>query len=78
MAYDTSSVSAKDRTADMAIDRQVRYAVGATYTYSDTLDIGTEFEYVDLGSAKIDGKTLIGEYDNNNVYIFAMNFNWKF
>lgn len=78
IAYDTSPVSAEDRTADMPVDRQVRYAVGATYTCSDSLDIGTEFEYIDMGSGKINGKTLIGEYDNNNVYIFAMNFNWKF
>ena len=28
-AYDSSPVDAKDRTADMPVDRQLRYAVGA-------------------------------------------------
>jgi len=36
-AYDTSPVDSDDRTPDMPIDRQIRYACGAQYTWSSRL-----------------------------------------
>ena len=37
IAYDTNPVDATDRTADMPIDRQVRYAIGADYQWSEII-----------------------------------------
>jgi long-subunit fatty acid transport protein len=38
--YDSSPVDSEDRTADMPIDRQLRYAVGAQYQISETITFG--------------------------------------
>lgn len=81
IAYDTSPVSAGDRTADMPVDRQIRYAVGALHTWSERLTIGGQLEYVDLGSANINNSNaingLIGEYDKNDLIVASISFNWK-
>jgi len=78
LAYDTSPTTREWRTAEMPIDRQIRYAVGATYEYSNTLTIGTALEYADYGSANIDSDSLKGKYGSNDLFFGAVNFNWKF
>jgi long-chain fatty acid transport protein len=82
LAYDTSPVDAEDRTADMPVDRQIRYAFGAQYKKSDRLSFSGAFEYVDLGDAKINNDNpvngLIGKYKNNDMYVLALTVNWKF
>jgi long-chain fatty acid transport protein len=77
-AYDTNPVDAGDRTADMPVDRQVRYAVGADYKWSETLTVGAAFVYADLGSAKISSPTLSGKYDDFDIYMLGVYANWKF
>lgn len=77
IAYDTSPVDSVNRTADMAVDRQIRYAVGALYEWSEKLSIGGQFKYMDLGDARIDSSTLIGEYDKNHAMVASLSFNWK-
>ena len=76
--YDTSPVSDGNRTADMPVDRQIRYALGAQYSISDRATIGGSVVYVDLGDADIDANTVSGSYENNQVIFAAMNFAWKF
>jgi long-chain fatty acid transport protein len=78
ISYDTSPTSPSDRTADMPVDQQIRYAVGGQYKWSETFSIGGAFEYIDLGSAKINSPTLIGEYDRNAIFALGLNANWKF
>jgi len=78
LLYDTNPVDSSDRTADMPIDRQVRYAVGASYDWSESLTVGASFVYADYGSGKIDGSTLSGEYDRNDLYFLGLHANWKF
>lgn len=79
VTYDTSPVDAKDRTADMPIDRQIRFALGAQHQLSETMTVGGAVEYVDLGSARIsDPNTLTGDYDKNRAFFFALNANFKF
>ena len=82
IAYDTSPVDAEDRTADMPIDRQIRYNIGTQYEKSEKLTIGCAFEYADLGDAEINNSSPInglkGSYKNNDVMAFIINFNWKF
>ena len=78
IAYDTSPVDADDRTADMPIDRQIRLACGVQYEYSDNVTLGTQFEYIDMGDAEIEGVLLNGDYKTNEIYVLAINVNWKF
>jgi len=78
-AYDSSPVDSKDRTADMPADRQLRYAVGAQYQWSERLGLGGSFTYLDAGKAKINNnRTLKGDYKRNDIFFFALNASWKF
>jgi len=77
-SYDTSPVDSDDRTPDMPIDRQIRYATGVQYQWSDRLSTGAQFVYADYGKAKIDNDLLKGDYKRNDILFFAMNANWKF
>jgi len=77
-SYDTSPVDSKDRTPDMPIDRQIRYAAGAQYKWSDRLSTGAQFVYADYGKAKIDNDLLKGDYKRNDIIFLALNANWKF
>ena len=79
VAYDSNPVDAKDRTADMPMDRQLRYAVGAQYQWSERLNLGANFEYLDFGKAKINNdRTLKGDFKRNELFFIALNANWKF
>ncbi len=77
-AYDTSPVDAKDRTSDMPIDRQIRYATGAQYQWSKDVSLGGQFVYADYGDAKIKNDLLRGDYKRNDLFFLAFNVNWKF
>ena len=78
IAYDTNPVDAEDRTADLPIDRQVRYSAGARYSYSDALMLGGYLSYTDLGSARMTGPFWRGKYSSNEVYAFSVFMNWSF
>jgi long-chain fatty acid transport protein len=82
IGYETSPVDAEDRTADMPVDRQIRYTIGTQFEKSDNLTIGCALEYADLGDSEIKNNNpingLIGEYKNNDLFAFIVNFNWKF
>ena len=78
MSYDTSPVGKEDRTADMPIDRQIRYATGVQYKWSERLPTGAQFVYADYGKAKIDSDQLRGDYKQNDIFFLAINANWKF
>jgi long-chain fatty acid transport protein len=79
ITYDTSPVKKGDRSAYLPIDRQIRYAVGTQYQWSEQISLGAAFEYIDLGDAKInDSSQLKGEYDTNRILMFALNFGYKF
>jgi long-chain fatty acid transport protein len=79
ITYDTSPVSDANRTAYLPMDRQIRYAVGAQYQWSERVTVGGAFEYIDLGDAKIDDPTILtGEYKENRIFMFAVNASYKF
>ncbi len=68
-----------DRTADMPMDRQWRFAFGTQHELTESVTIGGSFEYVDLGDAKIDNATTLrGDYETNRIVFFAVNANIKF
>ncbi|MHC5083491.1 MAG: OmpP1/FadL family transporter [Planctomycetota bacterium] len=75
-AYDTNPVDATDRTADMPIDRQMRYAFGASYKWTETLTVGGSFVYADYGSGSIKGSTLSGDYKKSDIYFLGLHANW--
>ena len=77
-AYDTSPVDADDRTPDMPMDRQIRYATGAQYKWSDNVSVGGQFVYADYGNARIRNDLLKGDYERNDIFFLAFNVNWKF
>ncbi len=78
VAYDTNPVDSTDRTADLPVDRQIRYNLGARYTLRDNLTIGGYISYTDLGSAKIESRFWSGEYEKNGATEIAINANWTF
>jgi long-chain fatty acid transport protein len=77
IGYDTDPTDSDDRTPDMPIDRQWRYAVGAQYKWSEKISIGGAFEYADYGDGEINNDLLKGEYDKNDLFFLTFNVNWK-
>jgi len=83
-AYDSSPVENKDRTPDLPVDRQLRYAFGAQYEQSRDLTISASYELLDAGDAKINQNRgplageLKGEYDTYLIHFFNVNANWRF
>ncbi len=86
VAYDESPVDDKDRTPDMPLDRQIRYASGIQYDLNEDVTIGTAYTFLDTGDAKIqlDGADnprrgeLIGDYSSNYVHFLNVNVVYRF
>ena len=82
VAYDTDPVDAKDRTADMPLDEQYRYAAGFDYLRDTGMRISGSLVYADYGSADIDSNRappvygLKGEYETNEIWFANVSFNW--
>lgn len=77
-SYDTSPEASNDRTPDMPIDRQIRYATGVQYQWKKNVSLGGQFVYADYGDAKIENDLLRGDYERNDIFFLAFNVNWKF
>lgn len=78
VAYDSNPVSDRKRNAQLPVDRQIRYAVGAQYAISNALTVGGYVNYMDLGSAQISAKRFGGDFDYNNATQLIANVTWKF
>ena len=86
VAYDDSPVDDEDRTPDMPLDRQIRYATGLQYDLSEDVTIGAAYTFLDTGDAKIeiDGADnplrgeLVGDYGSNYVNFFNVNVVYRF
>jgi long-chain fatty acid transport protein len=65
--YDSSPVKAKNRTADMPVDRQWRLATSLQMT-QEKRTYGVNFSYANLGKSKIRSSNLRGSYDNNQLF----------
>ena len=84
VAYDQSPVDDEDRTPDMPLDRQIRYATGIQYDLSDNLTIGAAYTFLDAGDAKISLANnpvrgdLSGDYSSNYVNFFNVNVVYRF
>jgi long-chain fatty acid transport protein len=87
-AYDQNVVSKHDRTADMPVDRQYRYAFGAEYQLAGGPSISGQLVYVDAGEARIEADGLGagpgigiadgfgGKYSTNDIYFFSVSASW--
>ncbi|MBW2510537.1 MAG: outer membrane protein transport protein, partial [Deltaproteobacteria bacterium] len=79
IAYDESPVSDSNRTPDMPLDRQWRYATGIQYDLSQEMTIGCAYELLDAGDAEISqnrGKlagAIEGDYSSNYIHFFNVN-----
>ena len=82
VAYDTNPVDKVDRTADMPIDRQVRYALGADYLRKSGMKISGSLVYADYGDAEISNSGdrglagFSGDYKTNQIWFASVAFNW--
>ncbi len=75
--YDTSALNDKDRTVALPVDRQTRLGFGAQYDWSDSLQVGMSFEWLDLGKNKVNTQFVKGDYSTNDIFFFGFNMNWK-
>jgi len=79
-------VSTADRTPDMPLDRQGRYATGIQYDLSEDLTIGAAYTSLDAGDAKINESAagdplrgeLTGDYSLNYIQFFNVNVVYRF
>ena len=82
VAYDTDPTDAKDRTADMPLDEQYRYAAGFDYLRDTGMRISGSLVYADYGSADIESDRapplfgLKGDYQTNEIWFANVSFNW--
>ena len=83
IAYDTDPVDPKDRTADMPLDEQYRYAIGFDYLRETGMRISGSLVYADYGDAEIDSQRappffgLQGDYKTNEIWFASISFNWQ-
>jgi hypothetical protein len=47
------------------------------HDYTEHTQLGFAFNYVNLGKAKVDQSTVSGHYDDNELFIFALNVNFS-
>jgi long-chain fatty acid transport protein len=76
-AYDSSPVDDEDRTADMAVDEQIRLAAGFEYQINPNMTIGSNLTYIDLGDARIEDADFTGSYDSNWLVVFGVYSKWQ-
>lgn len=78
IAYDNNPVNARDRNAQLPVDRQIRYALGARYRLPGSIRIGGYINYADLGNAKINADRFGGDFDSNRALSVSANLSWIF
>jgi long-chain fatty acid transport protein len=77
LRYDKSALKDSDRTAALPIDRVWTFGVGGLYDWSESLRIGLNFVWADLGTAPLDNATVKGKYTRNELFLFGLSFAWK-
>jgi long-chain fatty acid transport protein len=84
IAFDTNPIDDDaDRTADMPIDEQIRYAVGADYNRDNGSVISYSLVYADYGDAALENSDFqpllgfSGEYSSNEIWFFSVSYNMQ-
>jgi long-chain fatty acid transport protein len=76
IAYDNNPVKARYRNAQLPVDRQIRYALGARYRPTGSITVGGYINYADLGNAKINAQRFGGDFDSNSALSLVVNLSW--
>ncbi|MGI9327889.1 MAG: OmpP1/FadL family transporter [Pseudomonadales bacterium] len=76
VSYDTNPADKEFRTADLPVDRQVRYAIGGKYTRASGAEIAAHLVYADYGRSRIDSTGFAGDYKSNDIVFFSVSYNW--
>ncbi len=76
LSYDSSALNTSDRTAALPIDEQWRWGVGAMYDWTEHTTISFAFQYVNMGRSNVDIGNLKGNYKDNDLFFFMLNFNF--
>lgn len=70
IGYATSPLDVPEyQGADLPVDTQHRYSVGATYQWTKDVTFNTYYSYVDYGEPKINSSGMTGQFDNANQFI---------
>jgi long-chain fatty acid transport protein len=83
IAYDTEMVDEKDVTPDLPSGDSWRYGVGATYNYSETVQISAGYEIIWYGDVdmSVNRGPLSGEvsgtYEDYAIHFFSVSASWK-
>jgi long-chain fatty acid transport protein len=77
LRYDKSALKDRDRTAVLPVDRVWTFGVGGLYDWSESLRIGLNFVWADLGTAPLNNDSVKGKYTRNELFLFGVNFAWK-
>ena len=80
--YASAPVGGSDRNPALAFDRQIRYATGVRYEWSESLTLALSYEFADFGSNNVNvqgfGGVLKGDYDPNHAHFIALTARHKF
>jgi long-chain fatty acid transport protein len=78
MGWDSSPLDSDDRTTALPIDEQWRGAVGFVHDLTETLDLGFNFVYVNLGDGRVRRPSgLRGDYDPNHVFVLGLTLSFE-
>jgi long-chain fatty acid transport protein len=83
VSFDSSPVNDNNRTADLPVDKQIRFAGGYLYQVSDKLSYNLAAEFVSLGENKLDqtdiqGTAFKGKFDDSFMMILSASLDYKF
>jgi long-chain fatty acid transport protein len=83
-AYDSSTVSERNRVPVLPIDRQLRYGTGIQHEINRDVTAGAAWEFMDAGPGPYSARrgplagTLQGHYSTNYLNFVGVNITWKF
>ncbi|MUI55830.1 OmpP1/FadL family transporter [Aliivibrio fischeri] len=70
IGYATSPLDSSEyQAADLPVDSQYRYSMGATYQWSKDISLTTYYSYVDYGDPEINNNGMNGQFDNANQFL---------
>ncbi|MUK62167.1 hypothetical protein GNP81_02185 [Aliivibrio fischeri] len=78
IGYATSPLDSSEyQGADLPVDTQHRYSMGATYQWSKDISLTSYYSYVDYGEPEINNNGMNGQFDNANQF-FGVTINMMF
>jgi long-chain fatty acid transport protein len=75
--YDSSALKDRNRTTALPVDRNLTFAVGGLYDFSEKLGLGFAFSWTNLGSGSVNNARVKGKYTRNEIFLFNVSLNLK-